>query len=48
MEFKDFHGNYKLGGNIVDIATEWNLKQVTQGVNKKPKKVDIATEWNLK
>ena len=34
--------------SIVDIGTEWNLKQWRQQKIRKWLTVDIGTEWNLK
>ncbi len=33
---------------IVDIGTEWNLKDEFQRGGLAPDTVDIGTEWNLK
>ena len=33
---------------LVDIATEWNLKKAEEQVLQTKNKVDIETEWNLK
>ena len=33
---------------MVDIETEWNLKNMCSGQVRQARRVDIETEWNLK
>ncbi len=48
MEFKDISVTEEIYNSIVDIGTEWNLKQAPGKVYHLPPGVDIGTEWNLK
>ena len=48
MEFKGYKSSNQGSGSIVDIGTEWNLKERACCTFTAHLQVDIGTEWNLK
>ncbi len=48
MEFKAKNIIIFFAKFLVDIGTEWNLKQMTKAFFVIAQVVDIGTEWNLK